>query len=69
MEDPNIQDFIKEYKQKFNSDPVLPNPVMAIDALIVLKRPLKKAGSTDGDKIAAEMRRYRVSSPYRGHEF
>lgn len=55
MEDPNIQDFIKDYKAKFNSEPTLPNPVMAIDALIVLKEAIEKAGSTDGDKIAQEI--------------
>lgn len=52
VEDPDIQGFIKEYKSKFNGDPTLPNPVMAIDALIVLAEAIKKAGSTDGDKIA-----------------
>ena len=52
MEDPNIQDFIKEYRAKFNNDPTLPNPVMAVDALIVLKEAIEKAGSTDGSKIA-----------------
>ena len=52
MEDPDIQDFIKEYKAKYGSDPVLPNPVMAIDALIVLVEAIKTAGSTDGSEIA-----------------
>ncbi|MGI6644072.1 MAG: ABC transporter substrate-binding protein [Bacillota bacterium] len=52
LEDPDIQDFIKEYKAAYSSDPVLPNPVMAIDALIVLVEAIKKADSTDGDKIA-----------------
>jgi branched-chain amino acid transport system substrate-binding protein len=52
LEDPDIQDFIAEYKAKYGSDPVLPNPVMAIDALIVLMEAIKKAGSTDGDAIA-----------------
>jgi branched-chain amino acid transport system substrate-binding protein len=52
LEDPDIQDFIAEYKAEFGSDPVLPNPVMAIDALIVLVEAIKKAGSMDGDAIA-----------------
>ncbi len=52
LEDPDIQEFIKEYKAKYQSDPVLPNPVMAIDALIVLVEAIKKADSTEGDKIA-----------------
>ena len=34
------------------SDPVLPNPVMAIDARIVLVEAIKTAGSTDGSEIA-----------------
>lgn len=52
LEDPDIQDFIKEYRQKYGSDPVLPNPVMAIDALMLLAEAIKRAGSTDGDAIA-----------------
>ncbi|MGE5486114.1 MAG: ABC transporter substrate-binding protein [Ignavibacteriales bacterium] len=52
MDDPDIQDFIKEYKAKYNSDPVLPNPVMAVDALLALVEAMKKAGSTDGTAIA-----------------
>lgn len=52
MEDPDIQDFIKEYKAKFNADPVLPNPVMAIDALYMLVDAIKRAGTTDGPALA-----------------
>ncbi|WP_222927665.1 ABC transporter substrate-binding protein [Biomaibacter acetigenes] len=52
MEDPDIQDFIKEYKAKFNTDPVLPNPVMAIDALYMLVDAIKRAGTTDGPALA-----------------
>lgn len=52
LEDPDIQGFIKEYKEKFGSDPVLPNPVMAVDALYMLVDAIKRAGSLDGEKIA-----------------
>ena len=52
LADPDIQDFVKEYKAAFGSDPVLPNPVMAQDALIMIVEALKKAGTTDGEKLA-----------------
>lgn len=52
LEDPDIQDFVKEYKEKFNADPVLPNPVMAIDALYMLVDAIKRAGTTDGPALA-----------------
>ncbi|MGB9840854.1 ABC transporter substrate-binding protein [Thermovenabulum sp.] len=55
IEDPDIQGFIKEYKEKFNQDPVLPNPVMAIDALYMLIDAIKRAGSLDGTALAEAM--------------
>ncbi len=55
LEDPAIQDFIKEYKAKFNADPVLPNPLMAYDAMIWIADAIKRAGGTDGEKLKAAM--------------
>ena len=55
LEDPAIQDFIKEYKAKYNVDPVLPNPLMAYDAAFWLADAIKRAGSTDGEKLKAAM--------------
>jgi branched-chain amino acid transport system substrate-binding protein len=55
LEDPAIQDFIKEYKTKYNSDPVLPNPLMAYDAALWLADAINRAGSTDGEKLMAAM--------------
>ncbi|MDD4568793.1 MAG: ABC transporter substrate-binding protein [Tepidanaerobacteraceae bacterium] len=52
LEDPDIQDFVEEYKAKFNAEPVLPNPVMAIDALYMLMDAIKRAGTTDGTALA-----------------
>ncbi|MGB9867770.1 MAG: ABC transporter substrate-binding protein [Bacillota bacterium] len=52
LEDPDIQGFIKEYKEKFGSDPVLPNPVMAVDAVYMLVDAIKRAGSLEGEKLA-----------------
>ena len=37
-EDPAIQDFLKDYEAKYNADPVLPNPVMAYDAMLLAGR-------------------------------
>ncbi|HHY70823.1 MAG TPA: ABC transporter substrate-binding protein, partial [Thermoanaerobacterales bacterium] len=36
IEDPEIQGFVQEYRGKYNAEPVLPNPVMAIDGLYML---------------------------------
>lgn len=52
LEDPDIQDFVKEYREKYGADPVLPNPVMAIDALYMLIDAIKRAGTTDGPALA-----------------
>jgi len=55
LEDPAIQDFIKEYRAKYNQDPVLPNPVLAYDAVLWLADAIKRAGGTDGEKLKAAM--------------
>jgi branched-chain amino acid transport system substrate-binding protein len=52
LADPDIQEFVAEYKAAFGEEPVLPNPVMAQDALIMIVEGLKKAGTTDGAKLA-----------------
>lgn len=52
LADPDIQDFVAEYRAEYGEDPVLPNPVMAQDALIMIVEALKKAGTTDGASLA-----------------
>ncbi|HPD96822.1 MAG TPA: ABC transporter substrate-binding protein [Synergistales bacterium] len=52
LADPDIQDFVAEYKAEFGEEPVLPNPVMAQDALIMIVDAIKRAESTDGTKMA-----------------
>ncbi len=55
MDDPDIQSFIKEYKDKYKEDPIMPNPVMAIDALYALVDAMIKTNSTDSVKIAEQL--------------
>ena len=55
LEDPAIQDFIKEYRDKYKVDPVLPNPLMAYDAALWVADAIKRAGSTDGAKLKAAL--------------
>jgi branched-chain amino acid transport system substrate-binding protein len=55
LDDPEIQDFIKEYKAKYNNDPVMPNPVMAIDALDVICDAITKTGGTDPAKLTTQI--------------
>lgn len=55
LDDPDIQTFIKDYKEKYKSDPIMPNPVMAIDGLYAIVDAIKKANSTDPAKIAEQL--------------
>ena len=52
LADPDIQDFVAEYKALYGAEPVLPNPVMAQDALLMIVEGIKKSGSTEGEKLA-----------------
>ena len=55
LEDPDIQGFVKEYKAKYNADPVMPNPVMAIDALDAIIDAIVKTNGTDAAKIMTQL--------------
>ena len=55
MDDPDIQNFIKDYKAKYNQDPVMPNPVMAVDGLMAVVEAIKKANSADPAKITEQL--------------
>ena len=55
LEDPDIQGFIKDYRAKFGSDPVMPNPVMAIDALDVIIDAITKTGGLDSAKLTTQI--------------
>jgi branched-chain amino acid transport system substrate-binding protein len=52
LDDPDIKDFVAEYRATYNADPVLPNPVMAQDALIMIASAASAAGALDGPKLA-----------------
>ncbi len=55
LEDPDIQGFIKDYRAKYNNDPVMPNPVMAIDALDVIIDAITKTGGVDPAKLTTQI--------------
>ncbi len=55
LEDPDIQGFISDYKAKFNEEPVMPNPVLAIDALQAIIDAIEKTNGTDSEKIAEQL--------------
>lgn len=55
LDDPDIQGFIKDYKAKYNEEPVMPNPVMAIDALYAIIDAIKVTNGTDPVKIAEQL--------------
>ncbi|MBP2627954.1 MAG: livK 1 [Firmicutes bacterium] len=54
-DDPDIQTFVKDYKAKFKEDPVMPNPIMAIDGLYAIIDAIKTVNSTDSVKIAEQL--------------
>jgi branched-chain amino acid transport system substrate-binding protein len=56
---------VAEYRKEFGADPVLPNPIMAQDALIMIAEAAKIAGSVDGPKLAealANLKNIKVTS-------
>lgn len=55
LADPGIQEWIKAYKAKYNMDPVMPNPVMAVDGLLAVVEAIKKANSTEPAKIIEQL--------------
>jgi branched-chain amino acid transport system substrate-binding protein len=59
LADPQIQQWIKEYRDRYKVDPVMPNPVMAVDALFALVEAMKRANSTDSAKIIAELEKFK----------
>ena len=52
--DPNVQNFIKAYKAKFNSEPDNFS-IHGYDGALVVMEAIKRAGGTDGTKIAEEI--------------
>lgn len=55
LADPGIQEWIKAYKAKYNIDPVMPNPVMAVDGLLAVVEAMKKANSAEPAKIIEQL--------------
>jgi branched-chain amino acid transport system substrate-binding protein len=51
IEDPEIQGFVKEFKDKYGTDPLMPTSVLAIDSLHVLVNAIERAGTTDGPEL------------------
>ena len=55
VSDPDIQDFLAEYRAAYGEEAVLPNPVMAQDALIMIVEAAKNAGSIEGPALAGAL--------------
>lgn len=53
-QDPHVQQFIKDYKAKYNAEPDT-FAIHSYDAGLVVAEAIKRAGGTDGTKIADEM--------------
>lgn len=52
LADPAIADWVAEYKTKFGIDPVMPNPVLAVDGLLAVVAAIEATKSTDTTTIA-----------------
>ncbi len=53
-QNPKVQDFVKKYTAKFKAAPDGMAP-LGYDAMMILADAIKKAGSTDGDKVRAAL--------------
>ena len=51
LEDPAIKGWISAYQKKYGQVPILPNCVMAVDAMRAVAAAITKAGSDDPEKI------------------
>jgi branched-chain amino acid transport system substrate-binding protein len=52
LEDPTIADWVKAYREKYKMDPVMPNPVLAVDALRMICKAIEATGGTDSTAMA-----------------
>lgn len=55
LEDPAIKEWVAEYTKKYNTAPVMPNPVLAVDALRMIVKSIEATNSTDPVKLAEYM--------------
>ena len=55
LEDPAIAEWVDEYNAKWGKDPVMPNPVLAVDALHMIVAAIEATESTDPTVLAAYM--------------
>jgi branched-chain amino acid transport system substrate-binding protein len=55
LDDPDIQPFIAEYRNKFGQEPILPNAVLAAEGLLIVVQAMQKTASSDPVKIAEQM--------------
>jgi branched-chain amino acid transport system substrate-binding protein len=55
LDDPGIKNWIADYSKKYGQVPVLPNCVMAVDAMRVIADAITKAGSAEPAKIIAQL--------------
>lgn len=54
--DPDMQNFLKKYKEKYKTDPIM-FAVLGYDTAYILTSAIERAGSTDPDKIIAELKK------------
>jgi branched-chain amino acid transport system substrate-binding protein len=55
LEDPTIKTWIAAYKKEYGAEPILPNCVMAVDAMRAFTWAITQAKSTEPAKIIAQM--------------
>ena len=66
LDDPAIKLWIADYSKKYGSVPVLPNCVMAVDAMRVIADAITKSGSAEPAKIIAQLEQTRNAAVLTG---
>ncbi|NLN81044.1 MAG: ABC transporter substrate-binding protein [Clostridiales bacterium] len=54
--DPDMQNFLKKYKERYKTDPIM-FAVLGYDTAYILTAAIERAGSTDPDKIIEELKK------------
>lgn len=55
LADPAIKEWVEEYTAKYGTEPVMPNPVLAVDALRMIVKSIEATKSTDPAVLAEYM--------------
>lgn len=64
--DPELQDFLKRYREKYNEEPNM-FAVLGYDSMQIMAAAIEAAGSTDSDAIIEALKAHQLRRPDRQH--